>query len=44
MNELNIVYLSPTALKPYEGNARHHTPSDIDAIKASINKFGFRDK
>lgn len=43
MSELNIVYLNPTELKPYEGNARHHTPSDIDAIKASINKFGFSD-
>lgn len=43
MSELQMVYLKPTELKPYAGNARQHTPNDIEAIKASIRKFGFSD-
>lgn len=30
-------------LTPYERNARHHEPVDIDAIAKSIDAFGFRD-
>lgn len=30
-------------LTPYERNARHHEPVDIDAIAKSIEAFGFRD-
>lgn len=43
MENLQVVYISPTDLKPYENNARHHTPHDIEAIKASIKEFGFSD-
>jgi len=41
--ELQIVYLSPHALTPYEGNTRKHAPEDIDQIKASIAADGFND-
>ena len=43
MEELKIVYLNPCELKPYEKNARKHTPEDIDQIKESIQKDGFND-
>lgn len=43
MEELKIVYLNPCELKPYEQNARKHTPEDIDQIKESIQKDGFND-
>ncbi len=36
MYDLQVVYLSPHDLKPYEGNTRKHAPDDIDQIKASI--------
>lgn len=36
MNELEIVYLDPHELTPYENNARKHTPEDIEQIKESI--------
>ena len=41
--ELEIVYLSPGDLKPYEGNTRKHAPDDIEQIKASIEADGFND-
>lgn len=41
--ELEIVYLSPQALTPYENNTRKHAPHDIDQIKASIEADGFND-
>jgi hypothetical protein len=41
--ELEIVYLNPCELKPYENNTRKHTPEDIDQIKESIQKDGFND-
>jgi len=41
--ELEIVYLSPDELTPYEGNARRHTPDDIEQIKESIAADGFND-
>lgn len=37
MYDLQVVYLSPHDLKPYEGNTRKHAPEDIDQIKASIS-------
>jgi ParB-like chromosome segregation protein Spo0J len=41
--ELQIVYLPPGELKPYEKNARKHAPDDIEAIKKSILEDGFND-
>lgn len=37
---LEIVYLDPNELTPYENNARRHTPGDIEQIKESIG-IGF---
>lgn len=41
--ELEIVYLSPHDLTPYEGNTRKHGPEDIEQIKESIIADGFND-
>lgn len=41
--ELQIVYLSPHDLTPYEGNTRKHGPEDIEQIKQSIIADGFND-
>ena len=43
MYDLQVVYLSPHDLTPYEGNTRKHAPDDIDQIKQSIEKDGFND-
>lgn len=43
MKELQIVYLKPEELTPYEKNARKHGPKDIDGIKKSILDVGFDD-
>ena len=43
MNRLEIVYLPPGDLTPYEKNARKHAPDDIEAIKKSILEDGFND-
>lgn len=43
MRGLKIEYLPPGDLTPYENNARKHAPHDVDAIIASIEKFGFSD-
>ena len=43
MQKMEIVYLSPHELTPYENNTRKHAPHDIDQIKASIQADGFRD-
>lgn len=43
MYDLQVVYLSPHDLTPYEGNTRKHSPDDIDQIKESIEKDGFND-
>ncbi len=40
---LEVVYLSPQALTPYEGNTRKHNPEDIEQIKESIKADGFND-
>lgn len=42
-HDLEIVYLSPDDLTPYENNARKHAPHDIEQIKASIIADGFND-
>ena len=41
--KLEIVYLDPHELTPYENNTRKHTPEDIDQIKESIQANGFND-
>lgn len=41
--KLNIEYLPIDQLKPYERNTRKHEAKDINAIKASIEQFGFDD-
>ena len=41
--ELEIVYLDPHQLTPYENNARKHTPEDIEQIKESIAADTFAD-
>ena len=43
MDDLQIVYLSPHDLTPYEKNTRKHTPDDIEGIKTSIKHGGFND-
>lgn len=40
---LEIVYLPPEKLKPYERNTRKHEPADIEQIKRSIQLDGFND-
>ena len=40
---LEIVYIDPHELTPYEDNTRKHSPEDIDQIKASIEADGFND-
>lgn len=41
--DLEIVYLSPDELTPYEGNTRRHNPDDIEQIKQSILEDNFND-
>ena len=41
--KLEIVYLDPHELTPYENNTRKHSPEDIDQIKESIQADGFND-
>ena len=43
MEDLRIEYLPIDSLKPYENNARVHKDEDVNAIKASIEEFGFDD-
>lgn len=43
MERLEIIYLPPGELKPYEGNTRKHNPDDIEQIKESIRLNGFDD-
>lgn len=43
MNKLEIVYLNPSDLTPYENNTRKHAPNDIEGIKKSILADGFND-
>lgn len=41
--EMEIVYLAPEELTPYDRNTRVHNPTDIDQIKTSILRDGFND-
>ena len=43
MYDLEVVYLSPQELTPYENNTRRHSPDDIDGIVKSIEDTGFND-
>ena len=43
MEHLQIVTLPIKALKPYKNNAKIHSDYDVDAIKQSIQEFGFND-
>ena len=43
MSKLEIVYLPPGDLTPYENNTRKHSATDIEAIKRSILEDGFND-
>lgn len=43
MKGIEIVYLPIDKITPYERNARKHGEKDIDAIRASIRRFGFND-
>ena len=38
---LAIHYRSPADLKPYERNARTHSPAQVESIARSIREFGF---
>src|SRR5690348_11402564 len=37
----SIEYLNPSALEPYHGNARIHSPEQISRLVASVRQFGF---
>lgn len=41
--ELQIEYLTLTELKPYEKNAKLHSPEQVEQIKKSIAEFGMND-
>ena len=45
MEELNlkIEYVPIDSIKPYSGNAKLHPPEQIEQIKESIRRVGFRD-
>lgn len=43
MENLQIEYIAPDKLTPYEKNARKHQEKDLAAIRASIAQFGFLD-
>ena len=40
---LSIEYVDINSITPYEHNARAHKDADVEAIKNSILKFGFKD-
>lgn len=39
--DLRITYRNPSELIPYTNNAKHHGQRQVDAVAASISKFGF---
>lgn len=43
MQELKIEYVNKSELKPYENNAKIHTPEQVEQIKQSIREVGFND-
>lgn len=40
--EMEVIYLSPGDLKPYENNTKHHPPDQVKHIANSIRQFGFQ--
>ena len=40
---LTVEYVGIDTIEPYEHNARKHSKKDLDAIKKSIEEFGFND-
>ena len=43
MEKLEIEYLPIDDFKPYENNAKIHTPEQIEQIKKSIEEYGMCD-
>jgi hypothetical protein len=43
MKDLAIEYINIEEIKPYENNAKIHTPEQIERIKDSIQAWGFND-
>lgn len=43
MDSLKVEYIQTADLVPYAGNAKIHTPEQIEQIKRSIQEFGFND-
>lgn len=43
MSTITVEQVQVEQLKPYLNNARRHTETDVQAIAASIQKFGFSD-
>ena len=41
--KLKVEYIPIDSIKPYENNAKIHTPEQIEQIKTSINEFGMND-
>ena len=39
---MEVVYISPDELIPYENNAKIHTPEQVERIANSIREFGFQ--
>lgn len=39
---MEVVYLSPADLIPYENNAKIHAPEQVEKIANSIREFGFQ--
>ena len=39
---MEVIYLSPEELTPYEHNAKQHPDTQVKQIAASIKQFGFR--
>lgn len=39
---MEVVYLSPADLIPYENNAKIHSPEQVEKIANSIREFGFQ--
>lgn len=42
MKKMEVVYIPPGELIPYEGNAKQHPPKQVDHIANSIKRFGFK--
>ena len=42
MAKLQIVYMRPDELRPYEHNAKQHPAKQVEQIANSIREFGFR--